>query len=176
MRILGALVMGRFFAVLLGIAGALVGSQAPGFTLQYMQSLQGRVDELARVIEMQEANFAEKGYDRSGALRECRTANNLLLAFCDGYALNIDRLDYLTTHLAELEAADDYTRPLVLARSLTSPTDVQREFITSTRKQFEPAVPATVHGAVYAAGGFGVVWGLASFLFGLLGAMFGGRR
>lgn len=163
--------MGRMLAFLLGVAGAVLASQGPGFTLQYMQNLQGRVDELTTIVEQRDADVAAYGYSRASAVAECRTATDLLEAMCDGYARDVDRLEYLTGHLATLEAAGDYVRPLILARSF------DHAIAKSVKTQFEPAIPATVHGAVYAAGGFAVLWGAASFLFGLLGAMFsGGRR
>lgn len=162
--------MGRFLAFLLGVAGALIGSQAPGFTLQYMQNLQGQVDRLSAVVEDFDARVAEKGYSRERALDECRTATDLLDALCDGYAESVDRLIVLRAHLEELNAASDYVRPLVVARTY------DQEIGDSVRQQFEPAVPATVHGAVYAGAGFAVAWGLSAFIFGLLGAMLGGGR
>ncbi|GJL94710.1 MAG: hypothetical protein DHS20C05_11150 [Hyphococcus sp.] len=162
--------MGRFLAFILGIAGAVAGSQAPGFTLQYMQNLQGRVDELTTIVEQYDENIAGYGYTRETAMAECRTATDLLDAMCDGYETSVDRLEWLSGHLAELEAAGDYVRPLILARSYDKP------IFTSVRTQFEPAVPVTIHGAAYAGGGFAVLWGAASFLFGILGAMLGGGR
>ncbi len=162
--------MGRFVAFLLGVAGAVLASQGPGFTLQYMQNLQGRLDELETIVEQRDADVATYGYTRETAMAECRTATDLLEAMCDGYVRDVDRLAYLTSHLATLNAATDYTRPLILARSF------DRDIAMSVKTQFEPAIPATIHGAIYAAGGFAVAWGGSSFLFGLLGAMFGGRR
>ncbi len=162
--------MGRFLAFILGVAGALIGSQAPGFTLQYMQSLQGRVDELTTIVSNYDADMAAHGYTREAALGECRDAEDLLEAMCGSYDDAVDRLDYLKEHLAMLEAASDYVRPLLMARHH------DRDIAQSVYKQFEPAIPATVHGAVYAGGGFAVLWGAASFLFGIVGAMFGGGR
>ncbi len=162
--------MGRFLAFILGIAGAVAGSQAPGFTLQYMQNLQGRVDELTTIVEQYDENIAGYGYTRDTAMAECRTATDLLDAMCDGYETSVDRLAWLTSHLASLEAATDYVRPLILARSY------DKALFNSVRTQFEPAVPVTIHGAVYAGGGFAVLWGAASFIFGILGTMLGGGR
>ncbi len=162
--------MGRLLAFLLGVAGAVLASQGSGFTLQYMQNLEGRVDELTTIVTQRDADVAAYGYSRESAVAECRTATDLLEAMCDGYSRDVDRLAYLTAHLANLEAAGDYVRPLILARTF------DKKIAMSVREQFEPAIPATVHGAIYAAGGFAVLWGAASFLFGLLGAMFGGRR
>lgn len=162
--------MGRFLAFLLGIAGAVIGSQGPGFTLQYMQNLQGQIDALEQVVMEFDANIAQYDYTRAQALAECETATGLLDALCDTYVSSIRRYELLTAHMAELEAVSDSVRPLVLART-------QIEDITlSTYEQYKPAVPTTVDGAIYAGGGFAVLWGAASFLFGLLGAMTGGRR
>jgi len=162
--------MGRFLAFILGVAGALIASQGPGFTLQYMQNVQGRVDELTTIVESQEAEIREYGYTRETAMNECKTATDLLDAFCSNYRMAVERLEYLTIHLTELEDATDYVRPLVLARSY------DRDIAMSVREQFEPAVPATIDGAVYAAGGFAVAWGLPLLIFSILGGMFGGRR
>lgn len=165
------MVMGRFLAFILGIAGAVIASQGPGFTLQYMQNLQGRVDELTSIVELQDAEIAKYGYDRATAIVECRTAEDLLEAMCANYRTAVERLEYLSTHLAELEAADGYVRPLVLARGY------DRDIALSVREQFEPAVPATIDGAIYGAGGFVVAWGLPLMIFSLLGGMFSlGRR
>jgi len=163
--------VGRFLALILGLAGALIGSQGPGYTLQYMQNLQGQVDALSERVRDFDANIAASGYQREAALEECAAATNLLEAFCGGYQSTVDRLKSLMAHLNTLEAANDYVRPLLLARSF------DRDIAQSVAEQFEPAVPATVHGAVYAAGGFAVLWGVSAFLFGMLGALFGaGRR
>lgn len=161
--------MGRFLAFLLGIAGAVIGSQGPGFTLQYMQNLQGQIDSLKVVVEEFDANIAQYGYARERALSECRTATGLLDALCDTYVSAVERYELLTVHMAELEAVNETVRPLILAR--TQMPDITK----SVYEQFKPAVPATVDGVIYAGGGFAVLWGGASFLFGLLGGAFGMR-
>ncbi len=162
--------MGRFLAFVLGVAGALIASQGPGFTLQYMQNLEGRVSELTSIVEAQEAEIRDHGYTRETAMAECREAADLLDAFCSNYRMAVERLEYLTAHLAELNGATDYVRPLILARSY------DRDIALSVQEQFEPAVPTTLHGAAYAGGGFIVAWGLPLLIFSILGGMFGGRR
>jgi len=162
--------MGRLLAFILGVAGALIASQGPGFTLQYMQNVQGRVDELTTIVEAQEEDLRDKNYTRETAMNECRTATDLLDAFCSNYRMAVERLEYLSVHLAELEGATDYVRPLILARSY------DRDIALSVKEQFEPAVPATLHGAVYAGGGFAVAWGIPLIIFSILGGMFGGGR
>ncbi|MEL7201353.1 MAG: DUF2937 family protein, partial [Pseudomonadota bacterium] len=69
------LTMGRFFATILAIAAGLAGSQAPGFTLQYMQNLTGRVDELRPTVEQFDANVGQYGYTRARAMEECGNAD-----------------------------------------------------------------------------------------------------
>ena len=164
--------MGRFLAFILGVVGAVMASQGPGFTLQYMQNLQGRIDELRPLVEQYDADVAAYGYSRQEALAECATATQLLDALCNGYETTIVRFEKLTAHMAELNAASDYARPLILARS------EMRDITLSVYEQFEPAVPTTPVGAAYAAGGFALLWGLASLFFGIIGSMFGmgGRR
>ena len=162
--------MGRLLAFLLGIGGALLASQGPAFTLQYMQNLQGRIDELRPIVEQFESDVAQYGYTRETAVAECSTATGLLDALCSTYRVTVARYDLLSAHMTELEAATDWTRPIVLARTY------YREIAESVKGQYEPAVPTTLQGAAYAGGGFAVLWGGASFLFGLLGMMFGGRR
>jgi hypothetical protein len=157
-------------AFLLGIAGAVLGSQGPGFTLQYMQNLQGQIDSLKVTVEEFDANVGAYGYSRERAISECGPATGLLDALCETYVSAVARYELLTAHMAQLEAVDDTVRPLILARSQI------RDVTVSTYEQYKPAVPATVDGLIYGGGGFAVLWGGASFLFGLLGAMTGGRR
>ncbi|MEQ1930408.1 MAG: DUF2937 family protein [Parvularculaceae bacterium] len=165
----------RFLAGVAGIAGAVLGSQAPGFTLQYMQNLTGRVDELRPIVEQFDADVARYGYTREKALGECETSTGLLEALCTGYATTIRRFELLSAHLAELQAAGIYVRPILLIREAAE-NEVIRDISESVMKEFKPAVPVTLDGAAYAAGGFAVLWGGLSFIFGFLGAIFGGGR
>ncbi|MEM9496043.1 MAG: DUF2937 family protein [Pseudomonadota bacterium] len=162
--------MGRLLAFLLGIGGAVLASQGPGFTLQYMQNLQGRIDELRPIVEEFETNVAQYGYTRDTAMAECSTATGLLDALCSTYRTTVNRYELLSVHMDELKAAGEWMQPIVLARTY------YREIATSVYDQFEPAVPATIQGAAYAGGGYALLWGGSSFLFGILGSMFGGGR
>jgi len=162
--------VGRFLAMAAGIGGLFAGSQAPEFTVQYMQNLTGRIAELKPIVEQFDADVAGYGYTRDQAISECATADGLLDALCNGYETTIARYVELTAHFAELEGAQDLARPLVLARSY------KRDIADSVMEQFKPAVPATLDGAAYAGGGFATLWGGLSFIFGLLGAMTGARR
>ena len=158
--------MARLLAFLIGIAGAVISSQWPGFTLQYMQNLQGRIDELKPLVEQYDADLAEYGYNRAMAAAECAAGARFVTAMCAGYERTITRFDLLTAHLEALEAASPYVRPLLIARSRMN--DVAQ----STYSQYRPAAPTTLDGGLYAGGGFAFFWGVSIFVLGL----FGGRR
>jgi hypothetical protein len=166
--------LGRLLAIIVGIGAAIGASQGPGFTLQYMQNLTGRIDELRPIVEQFDADVGKYGYTRQAAMAECETADGLLDALCSSYETVVARFEALSSHFNELSAASDYVRPLVLARSYRTP--MVREIAESVYSVFEPAIPATPVGFAYGGGGFVVGWGLLSFVFGLLGAMFGGGR
>lgn len=168
--------MGRLLAFILGVAGALIGSQGPGFTLQYMQNVQGRVDELRPIVEQYDADVAAYGYSREQAMTECATATQLLDALCNGYRTTVERYEALTAHLAILENAGDFVRPLILGRMQAADEGMFRDIAMSVYKQFEPAIPTTLVGGAYAAGGFALLWGAASAIFGIIGGVFGGGR
>lgn len=164
--------LGRYLAMLAGIAGAVAGSQAPEFTAHYMQNLAGRIDELRPIVEEFDADVGRHGYSRARAMQECETSAGLLNALCSGYATTVRRYELLTAHQAELGAAGDYVRPLVLIRA-AGQQGVIRDIARSAMTEYKPAIPTTLDGAAYAGGGFAVVWGLLSFIFGVFG---GGRR
>lgn len=161
--------MGKFLALVLAIGGALLGSQAPGFTLQYMQNLAGRVAELRPIVEDFDAGIARYGYTREQALAECAQAAGLLDALCEGYETTIRRYMMLSEHLDALEAASDLERPVVLAASYMP------DIADSTLDQFKPAVPTTVDGAAYAGGGLAGIWGVFSAIWALITMPFRGR-
>lgn len=163
-------IMGRFIAFLLGITGAVLASQGPGFTLQYMQNLQGRIDELRPIVEEFDTSVGGYGYSRDAAMGECATATGLLDALCQTYVGTVRRYELLSAHIAELEAVSDFARPLILAQNQI------QDITVSVYEQFKPAIPVTADGAYYGAGGFAVLWGGSSLVFGLLGSMFGGGR
>lgn len=161
---------GRLIAVLFGLAAGAAGSQAPGFTLQYMQNLAGRVDELGAVVARYDAVAAEAGLSRKGYVADLRASGRTSTdKTADAVEASYARYEKLAAHLAALKAAGDYARPLVLAR------DFEPDIARSTYAEYRPAIPASLDGAAYAGGAFAVVWGGLSFLFGFF-ALAGGRR
>ncbi len=165
----------RFLAVVAGIGGAILGSQAPAFTHHYMQNLNGRIDVLRPAVEAWDRKFEDLGYTREMALADCDTETGIDRAWCSEGAALISTFEILTAHMARLQAANVSARPLLLMRDYAR-EDIVREITLSTKKEFKPGVPATLDGAAYAGGGFAVLWGGLTFIFGLLGALLGGGR
>ncbi len=102
--------------ILLGVAGAALGPQAPGFTLQYMQNLQGQIDSLKVTVARHITEFGAYGYSPEGAMKECAGATGLLGAFCKTFLSDQERYELLTASMARREAAHATLRPLILVR------------------------------------------------------------
>ncbi len=164
---------GQLIARVAGLAGLVLGSQAPGFTLQYMQNLSGRVDELAAIVERTDVIVADLGTTRDGYVDDLRAADrDSTDRTADTIEYTYARYEYLSTHLAALDAAAPLQRPLLVARN------PDREIAEHVAQRFEWAVPLTVDAAIYALGAATVLWGALAAIFGLIGSMFGmgGRR
>ncbi|MEO0398281.1 MAG: DUF2937 family protein [Pseudomonadota bacterium] len=163
---------GQLIARLLGVAGIVVGSQAPNFTTQYMQNLTGRVAELGTIVAEYDQITTDLGVTREGYVDDLRAADR---PSTDKTANVVEttyaRYDRLSAHLATLKSAEPMRRPLVLGR------DYERDIAESTLSELKPAIPLTADAAVYAIGTGGVLWGAPAALFGLIAGMFGmGRR
>ena len=162
--------LGRLLALIAGAALAVGASQAPAFTDQYVQNLTGRVAELKPLVEEFDAKVADYGYTLASAMAECEVAVGLLDALCSTYESAVARYELLSGHLAELNAANVWMKPLVLARTY------QRDIAESVYSVYEPAVPATPVGLAYAGGGFFGGWLVLTLIFGILGGLVGGGR
>lgn len=158
--------LGRLLALIVGAAAAVAASQGPAFTDQYIQNLTGRIDELRPIVEEFDAKVSEYNYTRASAMAECSTAEGLLDALCSTYETVVERYEMLTLHMAELNAATIWTRPLVLARTY------KKDIAESVYSVFKPAVPATPEGFAYGGGGFLAGFLALSLIFGILGGLF----
>ena len=108
-------VIRHYASILFGVLGALLISQLPGFTLQYMHNLNGRLDEIRPIIQEFEADLVPYNYTVETALEECQISEGLLDALCDSFAEIAMRYDILLAHYEMLQAQTDYQRPIVLA-------------------------------------------------------------
>jgi hypothetical protein len=155
-------ILDRWLCILTGVAGAVLASQLPGYTLQYMQNLRGRLDELEPMVREFELDVQQYNYTIDEALVECRNATGFLDALCNSFESTVLRWEDLHAHYSKLEAATDYARPFVLMKS------ANRDIANSVAKEFEPAIPANDQGFVYALVGFLLMSGIITLLFHVL--------
>lgn len=158
-------ILDRWLCIFTGVAGAVLASQLPGYTLQYMQNLRGRLDELEPIVAEFELDVMQYNYTLEAALEECEGARGLLDALCNSFEDIVIRYEDLLEHYLALENAGDYKKPFALMGSGRS--DITR----SVAKEFEPAIPASDQGFVFAAVGFLLCSGALTFLFGALRCM-----
>ena len=162
---------GQFISQAAGLVGLVLGAQAPGFTLQYMQNLNGRVAELETIVAQYDGVAASLGETRDGYVADLRTDGaEAARRTADVVESAIARYEKLVAHLENLNRADPFRRPLIAARGL------EPDVAQSTMENFKWTAPLTPDAAVYALGGGAVLWGLPTFIFGLIGGLFGGRR
>ena len=146
-------VIRHYASILFGVLGAVLISQLPGFTLQYMHNLNGRLDEIRPIIQEFEADLVPYNYTVETALEECQISEGLLDALCDSFAEIAMRYDILLAHYEMLQAQTDYQRPIVLASGTA-----HRDIVESVVEEFTPAVPVDHSGLVFAGVGFVTSW------------------
>lgn len=126
-------------------AGAVIAGQFPEFAQQYRQRLGGAVDELKVVVADFDADAARSGLDRDGALEALK--NSLEALPRDrGQSMDrtITRFLALTRQQEAMEEAGALWRP---AHVLRYP---DRQVIEGAWEDFEPAVPITPAGGLWA--------------------------
>jgi len=142
----------QYLALFLGVLGALLASQLPGYTLQYMHNLNGRLDELEPIVEEFRRDVAVYNYTLESALLECETADGLLDALCDTFEDILLRYEELLAHYTDLDSTSPYVRPFRLMSTVHS------DIAESVWEELEPAVPTSSHGLAYALLGFLTFW------------------
>lgn len=165
--------IGRALMLAGGVSGALASSQFPEYSQQYMQRLGGTVDELARQIHRYEKDAQIVGLDLDGLLAGLQGEGPLAKTQAGNIRADIDRHARLSADLEALQGAGPFSR-LRLVSHLGDRQVAQRAL-----DNYQPAVPATFEGAVFAGSGFLAGWGgLAAVLAFLSGAwsMLTGRR
>lgn len=162
--------IGQFFARLLGVFGIVAGSQGPGYTLQYLQNLNGRVDELAAIVAQYDGIVDSLGLSRGEYLEDMRAAGRETAGrTADVIADTFARYDRLSGQLARLRQAEPMMRPVVLAQSYDP------DIASSVMQEFNWTLPLSPEGAAYAIGGGTALWGGPAALFSLIGGLFGTR-
>ncbi|QZZ37286.1 DUF2937 family protein [Nitratireductor kimnyeongensis] len=134
-----------------------VTSQAPEFSQQYRQRLNGAQDELRQVVEAFDADAAENNLNRNSAIRVYeKTGSSFLQARAESVRAAIGRLGDLERQSEAFDEAMPVLRPLVVARAPDGPV------LQGALRDFEPAIPVTFHGFIWAGAGvilgFSIAW------------------
>ncbi|QQR36233.1 DUF2937 family protein [Devosia oryziradicis] len=141
--------MRRMIAGIGGIGLAMVLSQFPEYAQQYTQRLGGAVDELRIITEDFDRAALAGGLDRAAALERYNASNDDFLAGRGtSMTATFQRYEQLNITLARIENAG----PIERFQSL--PAYLDSDIGQRTLENYEPAIPVTMEGILYAGGGF----------------------
>lgn len=151
----------RGLVICCGMVAGAFSAQLPEFSQQYVQRMGGAVDALAQVVADFDASASAEGLTRDEALAQMQGASFLERRRAD-MERTFQRYAIMQEDLERLEGASAVQRVLILG---------QRRDVDLTREVwsvFQPAVPVTFEGALFAGGGFvagaGVAGGLGRML------------
>ncbi|WP_336056912.1 DUF2937 family protein [Nitratireductor sp. CH_MIT9313-5] len=132
-------------ALAAAIAGGGVTSQAPEFSQQYRQRLHGALDEMRAVVERFDADAAQNGLQREEALQlYVNSQENFLRDRGISMRNVLERHENLEQQAAHFSALPPAFRPAALLRV------PDRKLMQNAWLDFEPAVPLTPHGLIWA--------------------------
>lgn len=149
----------RTFAMIGGLAGAVVLSQFPEFTQQYMQRLSGARTELKVITTGFDLTAKAAGFTRDEAL-EKMGGSDFQNDLRDQMQGNFDRYAWLDASYVALKG----TEPLMRLTKLWHFRDV--DLIQRTWDEYRPAVPVTADGILCAGIGYAGGWLIVSLLMG----------
>ncbi|SFV38282.1 Protein of unknown function [Devosia crocina] len=163
--------MRRILASVGGVGMALILSQFPEYAQQYTQRLGGAVDELRIATEEFDRAAAEGGLSRQEALDRFNASNDDFLAGRGtSMTATFQRYDRLSQTLARIRGAG----PVERLQSL--PAYLDSDIGQRTLENYQPAVPFTLEGILYAAAGFLVGFAILSALVKVCAMPFRRRR
>ncbi|WP_064686359.1 DUF2937 family protein [Rhizobium bangladeshense] len=149
----------RIIAIVAGLAGGTVFSQAPEFAQQYRQRIGGAIDELRVIVEDFNRQAAEHDLDRQQALNTyAQSSDDFLRDRGASMQSTIARYETLLSQQLKLGTAAPVAKPFVL---IGEPDDV---VFANTLRDFVPGVPLSFAGLVWAAIGFISAWVIAALL------------
>lgn len=138
----------RTAIVLTGIAGGVLTSQAPEFTQQYRQRLGGALQELRAVVGDFDRDAEASNLSRQEALSAySASSDNFLRDRGVSIGRTIHRYETLLRQQARFENWPEPTRPLALVG------EVDTQLMRGAWKDYKPAVPVNLTGAIWAAVG-----------------------
>ncbi|KIC29325.1 DUF2937 family protein [Leisingera sp. ANG-M6] len=139
--------LARFITLASGTFGAAASSQFPEFSQQYLQRLGGAVDELRRVAAGFDADAAALGLTRQEALVQLAEGGAMGAQRAETMAGVLSRFQQLQTDLAALQDLTPLQRVLSAAR-FSDP-----EVASAAWASFQPAIPVSADGMMFAGGG-----------------------
>ncbi len=143
----------RRFALLVGLAMAVLASQLPEFAQQYRQRIGGALDELNGLVAGFDGEAAAQSLDRIKAIARLQdNPDPLARERGDSMADAVVRRDRLQLQKDALATAGPLSQVMILAEDL-DPGVARNAFA-----DFQPAVPVTAAGFVSAGVGLVVGW------------------
>jgi Protein of unknown function (DUF2937) len=162
---------GRFIVGIAAAIGALVASQFPEFTQQYRQRLGGALQELHDVVADFDATAAQNKMSRDEAVRRLQQSGEALVHDQAAHtSRTIIRFEELSAQRSRLDTSPYVMRPVVV---LSHP---DRRVVRGAWDDYEPAVPVTPAGFVWAAIGFFIAGGFVSLVRQIAGIVWRRRR
>jgi hypothetical protein len=145
----------KLFDRALCVVGAVVFSQAPEFMQQYLQRLGGHLDEARRQLAQFQNVAAQSGLSLEQFIRQTNANADLAVAKLGGVMNDaVVRVGHLETAQIAIQGASPLSRPFVFLQH------VDPEIANATWSIYQPAVPTTVEGLLYALLGMAVFLGL----------------
>jgi hypothetical protein len=127
------------------VAGAIIFSQVPEFMQQYLQRLGGHLDEARRQLQQFEHAAAQSGLSLDRLIGQTSANANSAVAKLGGVMTEaVTRVDTLTAAQSAIQHASLWSRPFVFLQHLDP------SIARATWAVFQPAVPTTVEGLIYA--------------------------
>jgi hypothetical protein len=140
------------------VIGAVIFAQAPEFMQQYLQRLGGHLDEARRHLQQFKQAAAQSGLTLDKLIANTTANADPAVAKLGGVmADSITRVDTLEAAQTAILHASLWSRPFVFLRHLDA------TIARATWSIFQPAVPTTAEGLVYALSGMIVLMSLYHF-------------
>jgi hypothetical protein len=134
------------------VTGAVVFSQAPEFMQQYLQRLGGRLDEARRQLEQFKKVATQSGLSLEQFIAQTNGNADRAVAKLGGVMSEAGaRVEHLETAQMAIQHASPLSRPFVFLQY------VDGEIARATWSIYQPAVPTTLEGALYALLGMAVL-------------------
>lgn len=127
------------------VVGTVVFAQVPEFLQQYLQRLGGHLDEARRQLERFQAVARQSGLTLDGLISRTDANSDPAVAKLGAVMHEaVDRVAHLEQAQAAIAGASTWTRPFAFL------AHADHDIVRATTHAFQPAVPTTVEGLVYA--------------------------